>query len=598
MRDMKLSDYVASFLAKQGIRHVFAITGGASVHLIHSVADTPGITYVCPAHEQAGAMAADAYSRMTRNLGAAISTSGPGATNLITGICCAYYDSVPVIYLTGQVATFRSKGNLGVRQIGFQETDTVDICRPITKYAVRVDDPKKIRYEMEKACYLARFGRPGPVLIDLPDDVQRAQVSPEELEPFIPEPETKDHSKLEEQVAQAIVLLERAKRPVIILGWGVRLARADEEAIEFVERLGFPVAPTWAMLDLLPSSHPLVAGAFGTHGTRYGNFTVQNADLVLAIGARLDSRETGSPPTTFAREAKKIVVDTDPYELGKFGAQGLSIDLLIHADAKEFLQAMNQQLVGMAKQDISQWTQRIVAWKNKYPICPPEYYEQEEVNPYVFVKTLSTELAEGDVVVVDASSPVAWTMQSLEAKPNQRWIHAFNNSPMGYALPASIGACFALDGRRVICVTGDGSMLMNIQELATVIRHQLPIKIFLLNNHGYSMIQQTEDQWLGSRYIASSVEGGLAFPDFIEVAQAYGYKTVTIARNSELSAQIREVLDSEGPVFCNVEIPPYHRAFPIVKFGRPLEDQEPLLDRKEFLKNMIVKPLEVSLTKD
>ncbi|MEW6419849.1 MAG: thiamine pyrophosphate-binding protein [Nitrospirota bacterium] len=592
---MKLSDYVASFLAKQGIRHVFVISGGASVHLIHSLGSTPGITFVCPQHEQAGAMAADAYSRVTRDLGAAISTSGPGATNMITGVCSAYYDSIPVIYITGQVSTFRLAGNTGVRQMGFQETDVVNIYKPITKYAVQIDNPQRIRYELEKACHLARTGRPGPVVLDIPDNIQREQLDPDKLESFIPKQQNKDLKGLNNEVEQCASLLEKAKRPIIILGWGIRLAKADKEAEEFINKLGFPVAPTWAMADILPFDHPLLVGTFGTHGTRYANFAVQNADLVLSIGARLDTKATGSPMTTFAREAKKIIVDVDPSELSKFDRFGMDVELLINADAKDYFYVINQMIAGIKKQDISEWIEQIAIWKKKYPICLPEYYKEEDVNPYVFVKSLSKKTVEGDVIITDTGCALAWLMQAFDFKANQRIYHDWNNTAMGWALPASIGACFALDRKPIICVTGDGSLQMNIQELATVLRHQLPIKIFLINNHGYSMIQQTQDQWLDSKYLASTVEGGLAFPDFVKVAKAYGYKTTTISRNRELNRRIRDVLDNEGPVFCNVEIKPEHRVIPQVKFGRPNEDAEPLLERKEFLKNMIVKPIKKSL---
>ena len=593
---MKLSDYVIGFLKDQGIRHIFVVSGGASVHLIHSIANTPGISYICPQHEQAGAMAADAYSRVTSNLGAAISTSGPGATNMITGVCCAYYDSIPVIYITGQVATFRMKRNSGVRQLGFQETDTVEIYKPITKYAVRINDFKRIRFELEKATYLAKSGRPGPVLIDIPDDLQRAEIDPDKLESFVPEQETTNLSQLHKQVDRCIQLLNEAKRPVLILGWGIRLAKAEEEAKRLVTALGFPIALTWAVMDMFPSDHPLAVGAFGTHGTRYGNFAVQNADLILVIGARLDTRERGSPITTFVREAKKIVIDIDLAELNKFKVLGMDVDVLIHSDARHFLQVVSRRIDEISPQDISGWKKRIREWKAKFPICPSEYYKQEKVNPYVFVKALSKESAEGDVFVVDTGCVLAWMMQAFDFKPKQRLFHDFNNTAMGYALPASIGACFALDGQPITSVIGDGSLQMNIQELATVVRHRLPIKIFLINNLGYSMIQQTQDQWFDSRYLASTVEGGLAFPDFVKVADAYGYKTVTIDSNRKLHTRIREVLDSDEPVFCNVEIYPGHRVFPQAKFGRPIEDAEPLLDRREFLKNMIVKPVEVSLT--
>ena len=592
---MKLSDYIADFMAGQNIRHVFAISGGASIHIIDSIAKHPEIEYICPQHEQAGAMAADAYSRVTRNLGVAVSTSGPGATNMLTGICCAYYDSVPVLYITGQVTTFRLKRDLGVRQLGFQETDVIDICRPVTKYAAQLDNPNRIRYELEKACYIAKSGRPGPVLLDIPDNLQREHIDPDRLESFTPESKINNPSIKGPMIDRCIELLKQAKRPVVILGWGIYLANADVEARNFIEKLGFPVLPTWAMADFLPYDHPLMVGTFGTHGARYGNFTVQNADLILAIGTRLDTRVAGSPVSTFAREARKIVVDIDANELNKFRTLGAEFDLTIHADAKKFLKAINNKITRFEKQNISGWIERIAAWKEKYPICPPEYYKEKGVNPYVFVKALSKASMKGDALITDTGCTLAWIAQAFEFKSGQKLYHDFNNTAMGYALPASIGACFALDKKPVICVTGDGSLQMNIQELATVIRHKLPIKIFLINNHGFSMIQQTQDQWLDSRYNASTVEGGLAFPDFVKVAIAYGFKTVTIHENREVEASVREVLQSNGPVLCNVEVDPGHRVIPQVKYGRAIEDSEPLLNRKEFFENMIVKPLELSL---
>lgn len=576
---------------------MFAISGGASLHLIDAIARHPEMTYICPQHEQAGAMAADAYARVTRHLGAALSTSGPGATNMVTGVCCAYYDSVPVIYITGQVTSFRLKRDTGSRQIGFQETDVVAMYRPITKYAVLVDDPTRIRYELEKACYVAQVGRPGPVVIDLPDDVQRAEIHPDELESFQPEPEASPPSGPSDQIEASVRLLEQAGRPVVILGWGVRLGKADEEAKAFVERLGMPVVPTWAMRDFLPSDHPLVVGAFGTHGTRYGNFAVQNADLIVAIGARLDTHEVGSPLSSFAREAKKIIVDIDPAELRKFPRFGMPVEVPIQAHARAFLLAALERLRrGFAPQDLTSWTQRIADWKARYPICPPAYDEDQDVNPYVFVKILAQESAEGDTMFLDTGCAVAWMMQAFEFKKGQRCFHAFNNTPMGYGLPASIGASIALGRKPVTLVTGDGSLQMNIQELATVIQHRLPIKTLLINNHGYSMIQQTQDQWFEGRYEASSAASGLAFPDWIKVAGAYGFHTVTIDRRDHLRERLREVLRSREAVFCNVEIQPSRRVIPQVKFGRPIEDAEPLLDREEFLRNMIVAPLEVSRT--
>lgn len=589
---MKLSDYVATFVQRQGVRHVFAVSGGASLHLIHSVAETPGISFLCPMHEQAGAMAADAYARVTGNLGAAIATSGPGATNLLTGVCCAYYDSVPVLFLTGQVSTFRNKGDTGVRQIGFQETDTVEVFRPVTKYACRVDRPERIRYELEKACYLAREGRPGPVLIDIPDDVQRADIDPGALVAYDAPATGVPGARLNGLAAQCTQWLSDARRPVVILGWGVRLAGAGDLSRRVIERLGLPVAPTWAVADLFESDHPLRIGTFGTHGTRHANFAVQNADLILSIGSRLDTKATGSPPATFAREARKIVVDVDANELSKFERYGLRVDLPITANALEFLQALDAQAGPRPSHDA--WLRQIDGWRKRYPICPETYYCEEEVNPYVFVKTLSQACRERETIVLDTGCTLAWTMQAFDFKRGQRVYHDWNNTAMGWALPASIGACLATDKQPVVCLTGDGSLQMNIQELATVVRHRLPIKIFLINNHGYSMIQQTQDQWLGSRYHASSVAGGLADPDYVAVARAYGLPTKSVNRNADLSAVVQDAMNTEGPVFCQVEVRPEHRVTPQVKFGRPNEDAEPLLPRREFLENMLIKPLESS----
>jgi acetolactate synthase-1/2/3 large subunit len=590
---MKLSDHVADFLARQGIRHVFAISGGASLHLIHGVANHPDIDYICPQHEQAAAMAADAYARVTGNIGAAIATSGPGATNLITGICCAFYDSVPVLYITGQVATFRLSRGTGARQVGFQETDVVGICKPITKYAVMVEEPGRIRYELEKAAWIARSDRPGPVLVDIPDNLQREDIDPTALEGFVPPPPSPQQD-LAPVAARCCELIAASKRPIAILGWGNRLAHAEGEALAFVRRFGLPTLLTWGTLDLMPADDPLFVGSFGTHGTRYGNFAAQNADLVISIGSRLDTHSVGSPFSDFARGAVKVIVDIDPAELAKFARFGMNVDLPLVADAKAFLQAMNAAPEPAAQPDIEPWFARIRDWKRRYAILEPRYRRQTTLNPYVFVKALSDAAAPGDVIFVDTGCAVAWMSQGFAFKPGQRYFHAFNNTPMGYALPGAIGASIARGRSKVICVTGDGGLQVNIQELATVIRHALPIKIFLLNNHGYSMIQQTQDQWLNSRYIASSVEGGLAFPDFEKVAGAYGFPTVTLRTNDDADSKLGAILAADGPCFVNVELLAEERVSPQVKFGRPIEDAEPLLPRTEFFENMIVEPVAAS----
>lgn len=592
---MKLSDYIVQFLVDQGIKHAFVITGGASVHMIDSLAKNSEIDYICAQHEQASAMMADAYSRVSGKLGTAISTSGPGATNMITGTCCAYYDSVPVLYLTGQVATFRLKGESGIRQLGFQETDTVDMFKPITKYAVMVRDAKTIRYELEKAVHIAKTGRPGPVVVDIPDDLQRENIDPDSLKSFTPDIETEKNLVLNDKISEIIRMINYSKRPVVVLGWGVRLSRSEKQALEFIEALGFPVLLSFAMRDFLESSSPMAVGSFGSHGTRYGNFTVQNSDLVIVIGSRLDSRKSGSPPKDFARDAKKIIVDIDQSELNKFENIGINVDLLLHADCKDFFQAINQRMEELSLQDISPWKKQIEQWKIAFPICQSEYYASENLNPYVFVKTLSEVLDEGDIIISDTGCGLVWAAQAFEFKKGQRFLHAFNYTPMGYALPASIGACFANKGKRVICLSGDGGLQMNIQELATVIRHQLPIKILLINNNGYSMIGQTQDQWLDSKYEASTVELGLAFPDFEKLAIAYGFRTIGVKHNKKMRDKLQDVVSGDDPSFCNIEISFDEKVIPQVKYGRPLEDGDPLLPREKFLENMIIKPADISL---
>ena len=594
---MKLSDVVAQFLAEQQIRHVFVVSGGASLHLIHSIAETAGTSYVCPQHEQAGAMAADAYARVTGGLGCAVATSGPGATNLITGICSAYYDSVPVLYLTGQVATFRAKGDSGVRQIGFQETDTVDICRSITKYAVLVEDPYRIRYELEKAVAIAKAGRPGPVLVDIPDDLQRMDIDPAKLASYKTEAVQPTGAISKDVIRECMEAVQNARRPVMVLGWGVRLSNAAEEAKALASALHIPVAMTWAARDILPHEHPLAIGGFGTHGVRFANFAVQNADLILSIGSRLDTKATGTPPSSFARAARIIMVDIDAAETGKFARLERRIDMPINADARRFLQAMLREADGKKFPDYSDWIKRIRDWKTRYAVYRPEYAQERDVNPYGLVKQLSSQLSEGDIIFSDTGCALAWMMQGFEFKEGQRFFHAFNNTPMGYGLPGAIGGSFARPGKRVVLVTGDGSLQMTIYELATIARHRLPIKILMFNNQGHGMVRQTQEMWLGGNYYATSIEGGLASPDFPAVARAYGIAAETLTLGSDIGSKLTWLLADDKPAFLNVEIHPDRRVVPQVKFGRPNEDADPLLDREEFLSNMLIDPLSASRQK-
>lgn len=590
---MKLTDYVAGYLEQLKVGHVFVVTGGCVVHMIDSISKRKELKYIPVQHEQSGAMAAEAYARVTGNIGVALATSGPGATNLVTGVCCAYYDSIPSLFITGQVPTGQLKKNSSSRQIGFQETDVVGIFKPITKYAALVDKADRIRFELEKAVYMAKEGRPGPVLLDICDDVQRADIDPDKLEGFVP-PVHQVNPELSAYADKVMQLLKDSKRPVLILGNGIRLADKIQETIKFAETYQIPIVPTWAAVDFLPYAHPLVVGTFGVSSERAGNFCVQNSDLVIALGTRLDTHETGPRVSSFAREAKKIIVDIDAAELTKFQElYNVNIDLPIRADLRDFMGALlKAQGQAVNSQKFTAWHGRIKTWKEKYPICLPEYREQKTaVNPYVFMESLSKHFNEDEIILTDCGGNLIWTMQGLRmTSPKQRLISAFNHSPMGYSVPASVGAALA-GKRRVICITGDGGLQMNIQELATISHFKLPVKIFLMNNHGHGIIKQTLDTWLGSNYNAVDSNSGLADPDYMALARVYGLQSVHIRNHAELSSQIEKALKLEGPVFCNVELIPSQKMEPKLVFGKPIEDSAPLLDRAEFYENMIVKPI-------
>jgi acetolactate synthase-1/2/3 large subunit len=589
---MKTSDYIAQFLADQGVTDTFVLTGGCIVHIIDSIAQNDRVRYIPVQHEQAGAMAADAYARITGNLGVALTTSGPGATNLLTGVCCSYYDSIPVLLITGQVPVSQLRRDSQSRQIGFQETDVVSIFQSVTKYAKLIDDVRMIRYELEKAVHIAKSGRPGPVLLDICDDIQRAEINPDELESFSPPKIVASQAALQAQVDQMVSLINQSARPVVILGGGIRLANAVSLARLIIEKAKLPFTLTWAGMDYIPHDHGLYVGGFGVTSGRPGNFAVQNADLLIAIGTRLDTHEAGSNLKTFAREAKKVVVDIDPAEQEKYAPHGMPIDVLITADARDVLDLVDANLNKITVRDRTEWLSHIRNWKAKYPICTDEHRRQPAwVNPYVFMDTLSRLCRDNAIIVTDCGSNLIWTMQGFAVRGDQRVISAFNHSPMGYSLPASMGAALASPRRQTICITGDGGLQINIQELATIQRHSIDVKIFVMNNHGHGIIQGTQDNWLGGRHHAAHPDHGLPDPDCERIAHAYGIPTERIDGHHELSAKISKVLGTKGPVLCNVNMLSGPQIAPKLLYGRPIEDSDPLLPRDEFHANMLIKPI-------
>lgn len=588
---IKLAEYVALRLAREGVSHIFGVSGGASLHLLHAVKQNPDLTLICPHHEQAAAMAADGYSRSTNNLGVAIATSGPGATNLITGICCSYYDSVPVIFFTGQVSTFRQVGLLGVRQVGFQETPITEMVAPIVKYSVKVTDPKHIKYEMEKAIYIAKNGRPGPVLIDIPDDIQRVMVDPSELEGFaIPKPEKLEmHYGPQDLIAD----LKLSSRPVIVAGWGLHLANVKKEFRQFVEKLKIPVVSTWGASNIISPDSAYNLGTFGTHGVRSANLAIQNSDLIISLGSRLDTKATGSPVSTFARNAKKIVIDIDAFELEKFKHFGLDIDVKINNDLRTFFSIYLDDEIVYPINERSQWFERITKWKELDSQFDEPHRQVCKINPYDFFEKFSKGIKENSKIFIDTGCSVAWLMQSGKFSIDHEIFHDYNNTAMGWALPASIGSFVRFSHIPHYCIVGDGAFMMSMQELATVQHQKLPLNLIIVNNSGYSMIKQTQEQWLGADYVASN-ERDLTFPSFKSVAESFGFDYFKIDSVSDLDAALDVMATSSGPKLFELIISSEARVIPQVKAGRPNEDMDPLLPRETFLDAMIIDHLDSS----
>jgi acetolactate synthase-1/2/3 large subunit len=589
---MKLSDYVIQFLADRGVTHVFGMSGGAAVHLFDSADRHPTMAYVCSQHEQSAAMSADGYARATGNMGVAITTSGPGATNLLTGTCCSHFDSVPTLMITGQVATHRLKGARSIRQLGFQETDVVSIFRSVTKYAAQVERAQDIRKHLEAAWYWAFEGRSGAVLIDLPDDLQRAEIDPEDLEGFVP-PASVQSPSLNERIGSLARALSLAERPVLVLGGGLSTPRMGDELQFLIEALGFPVLQTWAGLDLLAHDHPLRVGPFGVYAPRLGNFTIQNADFVLCLGTRLSQNVTGGLLHTFARDAQIAMIDAEQGELDKFDGRGVTIHHPICARLGTAIPVLLAAVSGLRLPDLAAWRATIEHWRTALPNdCRPAAPAADgPVDAYALVESLAKHLPADELVFVDTGGNLTWTCNGLALKAGQRLFSAWNNTPMGYALPAAIGAAFACGDRTVTCIIGDGGLMVCLAELATLVRHQLRVRVLVFDNKGHGIQKQTLETWLDGRYVAVDSESGLALPPIAAVARAMGLSVVEINSGAAVPDGLAEAYGRPGPVLCNISINPSQKLHPVVKFGSSLEDQLPSLDPDLIRREMIVAPL-------
>lgn len=594
---IKLSDYIAKELVKHGVRHVFMVSGGGSMHLNDSLGKHEKLEYVCNHHEQACAIAAEGYARVSGQMAVINVTTGPGGINALNGVFGQWTDSVPALYISGQVkyeTTLDSVPGSNLRQLGDQEVDIIAVVKPITKYAEMVKDPKDIKRILHKAIRLATTGRAGPTWIDIPINIQGAIIDEDTLIADEDITEESYSADLENQITQIVQDLKTAKRPVIVAGNGVRVSQTTEIFEKLLGKLSIPFVTTFNGADISTTDDPLNMGRIGTVGQRAGNFTLQNADLILFLGTRNNVRQVSYNWEMFARNAKKIVVDIDKAELSK---PTLKIDIAVHADLKNFIPLLDSKIADevISKQDWVKWCQ---VRKDKYnPAKNPEYKKSlGAINPYNFIQILTNVAKEGDIMVAGNGTACVALFQAGIVKKNQRVFWNSGNASMGYDLPAAIGACFANNKKDVICIAGDGSIMMNLQELQTVKHYNLPIKIFVLNNAGYSSIRQTQRNFFGEKLVACSPDSGVSVPNFAKIAAAFELPSLKIENSDNLEEKIKEALNTKGPLICEIMLDHDYIFQPKLSseklpdgrmISKPLEDMYPFLDREEFESNMI-----------
>jgi len=588
----RIADIVASFLVDQGIKDIFTLTGGGAMFLNDGIASNDNINAICNHHEQACAMGAVAYAKYKNGLAAAMLTTGCGATNAITGLLDAWQDNTPVIFISGQIKRKETSRNAqtNLRQFGVQEADIVSIVESLTKYAVMVNEPEEILYHLEKAVHLAQTGRPGPVWIDIPLDVQGFSIDTSELKHFIPDADTTQEIK---GIDQFIEMYEQAERPIILAGNGVRLSGSVEKLREFVSKNNVPCAVSYLAADYFEQDNPNYVGRIGIKGDRAGNFAIQNSDLIISLGSRLSICLTGFEYELFARESKLIVVDIDEDEHKK---DTVNIDQFIYSDVGAFLENIGNKVT---PKSLGEWQNKCVHWKNKWPVYQ-EGYDTNTVNMYEFTKALSELASEDSIVVSDAGSSYYVVSQSFTLKSNkQRYITSGAQADMGFTLPAAIGACIAAN-KSVIGITGDGSFQLNIQELQTIKHYNLPVKLIVWNNNGYLSIRATQNKFFDGRRIGTDPESGVSFPEVEKIANAYELPYVKINNVDELREKLANVIATSGPIICEVICPENQEIIPAVSAvknkdgsmtSKPIEDMYPFLDRNEFLDEMLIKPI-------
>jgi len=582
---MKVSDYIANLLSKK-TDYVYGGQGGSVVHIVNSIDRHKKIKFIPGQNEQASSIAADAYHRVSGKLGVAIGTSGPGLLNLLQGMACSFFDSIPSLYISGAPVLNQIRRNKSIRQIGFQEMEVVDLVEPITKYAVLIKDVNKIRYEFEKAIYISNSGRKGPVLIDLPDDIQRMNINLQNQKKFTIKNKKilGIKKKMLSNINDIKKLIEKSRKPLLIIGNGVKLSNSESLVKQFIKKTNIPYAPTWAAVDIFDSKDKLNAGTFGVAATRYGNFAVQNADLLIFMGARLSPQILGSNPDLFSPKSKKVIIDIDENEFKNHRLP--KIRLKINSNIKDVLKLLNKSI--HKHNNLDKWQDKINFYKKNFPITSKINYKKSKfVDPYAFFSELSKVTKKNDIIIPDASANLIWCMQALNVSGKEKVFTALNHSPMGYSVPASVGAYLANKSSRVIATIGDGSMQMNIQELETIQNYNINVKIFILNNQGYGLIKQTQETWLESNYAGVDKSSGLSLPNYVALAKAYKIKTIEMRNNSNLNTRLKKILKIKGPVVIDVSINPKKRVQPKIEFGNPLHDMSPKLGKK-FINKFIL----------
>ncbi len=584
---VKLSDYLFEYLADYGIEDVFMLSGGGCMHLVNSLGKNERIRYICCLFEQAVSVAAGAYAQYRNKLGVGLVTTGPGGTNAITGVASAWTDSIPLLIVSGQVKT-ADLSNGTVRTLGFQELDIVSVVKPITKYAVTVTNPYNIAYELEKCIYYATHGRPGPVWIDVPLDVQAATIDETKLKHFLPEESKADCNV--EMIDKVMDLLKQSKRPVIIAGYGIKTSGGQDVFADLVNQLQIPVLLTWKAMDLLDDDNPLFFGRPGCIGQRCANFIQQNSDLIITIGARLDFGQIGYEQDQFAPNAKKIIVDVDEQELSKFKFQ---TDLLIRADAKNFLEEIIDKVRDFDFNNASNWLEYCNDLKEQYPVKSECVYSSDEGTSTYYLMEILNQLTDEKTVFAPGNSGACSEIfcQTYKVKKGQRIVTTNTLGSMGTGLPAAIGACISSGNHTTICVNGDGGFQMNIQDLETVHRLNLPVKFFVLNNGGYGSIRNSQNNYFNGFYVGAEKNSGVTLPDLERIAYAYKIAFYRVNNNTEMEDVVRECIAVDGPVICELMVSKDEMTLPrtksvVLENGKmksmPLEDLFPFLDREEY----------------